>query len=499
MKEFVRLFESVGLANRRTGQIFKNPAGEELTFQSLEFYPDSGGAKNAEELDQFIQDQEVILGKPITWTNLATPNMLGVGIAEFSNENGEPVYFGRYFQKINRNKIENYWPNNSIPGGFLYQGSAAKKIASGLMPQDVLTNLTSQYPEDILAQVVDHFGEDHPITRVTRDVVNGRPFPISFDADGVDFTGFRDYFCEILQPIALIRGQYTGNAGDAAKKFLGSSGFEDCVIDFSTGKSTGLYDSLLTNSDGKQIKVSTKGGAGAKASVKNLTDTLDDLKKSGNRKLLSKYRDTVELIELIKTEGQAGSPLALAEKFDLLNAREVKQIQDLKDNPDIKLSPKLKQMYNSRSSKDPGSDIPYYRMLAAVAHNVADLVNEQTDFSQAATDILNNGALVQVYTKTRESQGKIVLEGFETVYPSDQIKGIYLSAQKTYYNTGIKGNFTFSIDKTGKGPADEPETEVDTDVEQEPAAQLDRPQRTKVRPIGSKTKPEKEILGRERR
>ena len=276
---------------------------------------------------------------------------------------------------------------------------------------------------------------------------------------------------------------------------MGSNGFEDCLIDFSAGKSTGLYDSLLTNSSGKQIKVSTKGGAGAKASVKNLVDTVEELKKAGDSKLLKTYSSTVKMIEKIQQSGQAGAPLELALDFDLLNKKEVEQIKSLKDNPDIVLSPKLKEMYDSRSSRNPENDIPYYRMMAAVAHRVAELVNEQTDFSIAATDILNNGALVQVYTKASQGENTITLQGFETVYPSDQIKGIYMSAEKTYYNTGIKGNFTFTINK-------DISTSSASDInEPEPELALSRPIRTNVRPRGSERtkKDSKDNLGRERR
>lgn len=488
------IFESVGLANRKPGQIFRNPQGDELTFQSLEFYPDIGGADSAEELNQFLADQEAILGQQIIWTNIATPRMLGVGIAEFADSNGRSVYFGRYFQNINRNRIENYWPNSAIPGGYVYQGSAAKKVVSGLMPQDVLKNFKSLYVEDILTDVIDKFGDQHPLTKLTRDIANGRQFPITFEAEGVDFGGFRDYFCEILQPIALIRGQYTGNAGDAAKKFMGKDGFEDCVIDFSEGKTGGLWDSKLINSDGKEIKVSTKGGAGAKASVKNLIDTVNELKEAGDSRLLKKYKSTIELIQNVQKAGQARSPLELALKFDLLNQKEVSIIEQLKDKPDTALTPKLKELYNSRSSRNPENDIPYYRMLAAVAHRVATLVNEQTDFSQAATDILNNGALVQVYTKASASDNKITLQGFQTVYPSNQIKGIYMSAEKTYYNTGIKGNFTFTIDKNEADSVDS------AGGDKEPKQKLDVPKRSDVRPTGAgRERRGQENLGRSRR
>jgi hypothetical protein len=67
-----------------------------------------------------------------------------------------------------------------------------------------------------------------------------------------------------------------------------------------------------------------------------------------------------------------------------------------------------------------------------------------------------------------------------------------MSAEKTYYNTGIKGNFTFSIDKTGKGSDEE------TGDEEE---EIEPPKITKpIRPKGSaRTRREEPDLGRARR
>ena len=89
-------------------------------------------------------------------------------------------------------------------------------------------------------------------------------------------------------------------------------------------------------------------------------------------------------------------------------------------------------------------------MLAAVAFKAADEVNSKTDFSKAATDILNNGALVQVYTKANQGKTEWTLAEFATVFPGKSIKGVNLSASKNYFSTGIKGNFTFKIDRGGK-------------------------------------------------
>ena len=112
-------------------------------------------------------------------------------------------------------------------------------------------------------------------------------------------------------------------------------------------------------------------------------------------------------------------------------------------------------MAKGRGTDNPEKVNLYYHLIAAVAHKAAEEVNDKTDFSKAAADILNNGALVQVYTKAKEGKGQWTLSEFDTVYPGDSIKGVYLSAGKTYYSTGIKGNYTFKIDKGQGKPKDE--------------------------------------------
>ena len=128
----------------------------------------------------------------------------------------------------------------------------------------------------------------------------------------------------------------------------------------------------------------------------------------------------------------------------------------LNDIDELGLSDNLVALAKERGTNNPEKVNMYYHLMAAVAFKAADEVNDKTDFSKAAADILNNGALVQMYTKAKESKGQWTLNEFDTVYPGDSIKGVYLSASKTYYSTGIKGNYTFKIDKGQGKPKDEP-------------------------------------------
>jgi hypothetical protein len=162
---------------------------------------------------------------------------------------------------------------------------------------------------------------------------------------------------------------------------------------------------------------------------------------------------------------------------------------NLNDIDSVDISSRLKKMALNRGTKTPENTSLYFHLLAEVAHKAADKVNDNTDFPKAASDILNNGALVQVYTKAKEGKDTWTLQEFNTVYPGDSIKGVYLSAGKTYYSTGIKGNFTFKIDK-GAGVPKEDSEETASAAGKKPEVKLDKA--AKQIATGRATRPEKD-------
>ena len=178
------------------------------------------------------------------------------------------------------------------------------------------------------------------------------------------------------------------------------------------------------------------------------------------RKLLRKYKDIIGIVREIQTSGQSGAPLFLGMKFGIIDEKEAQLIRDLKNAPLVNLqdkkklksmglTPNLIKLAEGRTTKNPDNTNLYYHLLAAVAHLAVVEVNEKTKFSDAASDILNNGALVQVYTKATEKKGQWILTSFDTVYPGTSVSGVMLSASKNYASTGIKGNFTFKILRGG--------------------------------------------------
>jgi hypothetical protein len=152
------------------------------------------------------------------------------------------------------------------------------------------------------------------------------------------------------------------------------------------------------------------------------------------------------------------APLELGVRAKIIGIPDLTEILALKvagPNDKIKFSnKKLDELYKSRTPKDWSKVIPLEHMLSVIAYKVADHINENTNFGQAAADILNHSALVQMYTEASESKDTISITGFRAVYPSETVTGVLLDASKAYMSTQGKGNFTFKILKNGAKESD---------------------------------------------
>ena len=486
MRDLLNLFdkaqlpmvEGVGLANRKPGEKFKNSVGDIVTFQGLEFYPPSGRFPPGEEMADAIANLKK-KGMNIHWTNQAAANSGSFAIASFTGEDGAPYYLGRFYKEISPNRVQNNFPHDAIPGGFKFQSKAGQKENSGLKPSEWLTQYQNNTPQTILDQCIAKFGKDSPEATALEIFINS-DIPTKVPKGTMDPNAFRDYFAEVLQPIALVMGKnVSGNAAEAAEIFFGADSYADATISFNTNTIGGLYDSLLVNPDGKQIKLSSKGKDGASASVTNLQKSVKELENvPAGQKLLEKYRAEIEILDIIEKNGHFGAPLKLAVQYNMITPEEATQVLKLKDKGPTDtiigsglLSERLEKMYQGRRAKDVSRVIPIEHMISAIAYPVADYVNKNTNFGQAAADILNNAALVQMYTDTAVAGDTITITKLTAVYPSKTVTGVLLDASKVYFSTGGKGNYTFTILKNGAKVTDvNPMDSVDmTGIGAEPA------------------------------
>jgi hypothetical protein len=504
------LTESTGLANRKPGEKWQNSQGQTLTFNNIGFYPEGGGTYDTATLQQVTQQVP-----DAHWVN-KMPAKGGVGIATFTDEQGNEVHVGRYFQDIKPNKTDNKWKNSEIVPGFEYQSKASKKESAGYKPSDFLTDLKSQTPTSLANQVIAAFGPNSDEARAITTFMQSTESPIRVPKGNMELATFRDYMGEILQPIALVMGKKVkGNADQAAMSFFGTNNYSDCVISFNEGVGGGLYDSLLVNSKGKQIKLSSKGESGAMASVVNFLRCIEELDATPQgRKLRAKHQDVVDIIDAIDQGGHFGGPLELASHYGIIDNDDVHFVPLLKnvgpqDTIDWGKHKKLQKLYNDRQANDPKTMVPAEHMIAAIAYKVADHVNDKTNFGAAASEILNTSALVQMYTYVKES-GQDFEITFDAKWPSAAVTGVKLSAGKTYMSTAKGGgNMVFKILKGGAKDVPDAEetgsgglapTKVSTaDLD----AETDRQRLTGPGARAAKAKSEPkmsaDVLGRERR
>lgn len=501
------LTEGVGLANRKPGEKFKNSVGDIITFQGLKFYPESGKFPTGNDLSDAIAELKHS-GMNIHWTNMAAANSGAFAIASFTGEDGSPYYLGRFYKDISPNRAQNNFPHDAIPGGFKFQSKAGQKENSGLKPSEWLTQFQNNTPQTILDQAIAKFGEGSAEANALEAFINN-DIPVEVVKGNMNPTAFRDYFAEVLQPIALVLGKnVSGNAAEAASIFFGpGEDYSECTISFNNNTIGGLYDSLLINPDGKQIKLSSKGKDGANASVTNLIKSVQELDQApAGAKLRKTYADEINMLETINKLGHFGAPLAIAEKYDLIDNKEAQQVMSLKSlgpSDEIigtgKLSKRLEGMYQARKARDMSRIIPIEHMISAIAYKVADYVNKNTKFGEAASTILNNSALVQMYTNTTDSKDTITITKLNAVYPSQTVTGVLLDASKAYMSTQGKGNFTFEILKNGAKPGSSNPVDGIDDIE----TSTDDTNTDKLNVVGQqrskiKAAPEPEKLGSEK-
>lgn len=464
------LTESRGLGARKPGEEFvalSNPE-DKIYIDRVEFYPESKAKYSSpqETAAALKQATRGLRGITVNVVGKFKSNDLAFGIATFLTPDKKKLVFVKPFQSINPDPTQNPWSNqNGIPG-YRYNSKVAAKSQAGLMPQDILTKPSDLTPKDIVQQIAEKFGNNSPLTQLAQQIAQGQGFPITIPAiEGLSFSAFTNYFCELLHPISLLAGTAEGNAEEAATIFMGQTGFKKTLISFGTDKTEGLSDSIIANSQGAQIKVSSKEATGASASARNLLDLSREARNIKGKR----QQEVLQIIETVVKMGQRNSPLVLGKQFGIISEKDeddiIKMYQQplisLDDVKGMKLSANLKKLIRERETDNPDNVNLYFHALAAVAHKVAEHVNENTDFSEVASELLNNGALIQVYTKAKESGDQWIINKFTAHWPSKSVTGVKFSATKTYYSTGIKGNFTFKI---LKGGAQDVPDETQTDL-----------------------------------
>jgi hypothetical protein len=468
MRDILNLLETIldetsGLSGREPGERYvktnSTDPNDFITFKGLTFFPEVGGYQSIEQTQQAFNAVQKKIKTPIIILTQPRGDMRAFGIAEFETLKG-PMFLAKFARDIKPVRTANkFLQTTDIPGGpYTYDTGRAKKETVGYKPSQVLTDQRSQTPASIVAQITKKFGKKSAEAQAAAIFAQSTNFPIVVPAGNMQFEAFRDYFTEMLQPIALINNlPVKGNAYEAAKIFL-KGNYTNCVTSFNPNPGGQLYDSLLVNPKGKQIKLSSKGAKGAVASSVNILRAVQELEAAGMPQFAQEYADIIRILKIIDKQGHAQAALTLAVDYGLITQREAAVVLSLEPVPlqgfNIDKVPgmtkNLKKFYVERKARDPGKIIPMNHLVASIAYTVANLINTKTNFSDAAADILNHSAFVQMYTEAKHDKknGTFIITGFTSVWPSKLFTEVAITASKSYSSTkSSKGSFNFDINK----------------------------------------------------
>ena len=444
--------EAKGIFGRNAGDPFVHTDGRKANFQSVEAYPDPQISKyeNAEQLAQAVAEFEENNHCKIEWVN--TPSgALAFAVAILA-DGDNLIYWGRYLRQTKANML-GVWDNNQIPSGWKLGTSGAQKLQAGYDPQHLIKTenqfmSTSQVINTVKTNSPDDVKE--LFAQNLQKLASGRG-DITFTGMANQMEAIRDYFGEIMQPLALAGGVIKGQAEDARKLLADGANWMNCRMMWPMSMNAALCDSFLIAPNGQEIGISSKGGAGAKASAKNIHDAYLKAKEEGNQELINSAKYTISIVELIATKSAKEGPFAIAKALGMENITDQisQEVDEYVKSGKTDFGGISQASANLLANFNVNNDVKGfntgYAIMAAVAKTVAKEINKNPEFTKGALALLNQSSIIQVYTKMTKKGEDAVLSDFKAVYPPNFEGQIKVDGGKNYYSSRIQGKLAFAF------------------------------------------------------
>jgi len=457
MRHFEFIVEAKGVFGRKNGDKFENINGASAEFVEVLTFPgvDEGGQfTTIENRDEHIAEFQIANQTEIEWVNASNKSMLGYAIAVLNDTDGNLILWGRYMKEITHNMLGK-WPNKGVPSGWSLATKSSRKLQAGYDPQNLIKVETvfKRIPDVI--KTVQHNAPDEVSDVLTTALSNlyGGNSTVEFPGMWDQQEALRDYFGEIMQPIALMGKVIGGQAEDARKLLADGVEWDQCSVHWPMSANAALCDSYVHAPNGQEIGISSKGGSGANASAKNLYDAYENARKTGNQELIDSAKYTIDVVKIINNYSAKDGPIMLGRKFKLpgFSARLQKEVDEY-----IKLgrvdfggiSPEAKTLlepYNVKTDTI-GFNVGF-AILSAAAKTVAAYINTIPEFSKGALALLNQASIIQIYTKMGKRGDNAVIADFNAVYPPKFQGSIQLDGGKNYYSSRIGGKIAFKFAK----------------------------------------------------
>jgi len=451
--------ESKGFFGREAGDKFTHQDGREYSIVQVIAFPDAqtGKFETPEERDKAIEQFKAEHnGAEIEFVNQPRNNMLAFGIAQLDDADGNHVFWGKYMQTVGFDLMGS-WANKQTPPGWALQTKGAQKNAAGYDPQHLIRTENEFSGTDNIINTVFNNADDQVkevFKEALQNLAQGRGdvvFPEMYEQQAA----IRDYFGEIMQPVALMGGVIRGQAEDARQQLADGAEWRDCRVMWPMSMNAALCDSFMIAPNGAQIGISSKGGQGAAASSKNLHDAVLKARKNGNEIVeeggVAEF--AAKLVTIIAENNQYQGPIEVGKMLgidgidDTLDAEIKKYIEEGKTDLEG-LSPqaqKIAEPFNfvlTTKGFNTG-----YALLSAASKTCAKVVNADDNFSKGAIALLNQSDIIQLYTKMGKRGNDAVLGQFNAVYPPTFSGKVLLEGGKNYYSSRVGGKMAFAIGK----------------------------------------------------
>lgn len=447
--------ESKGIFGREAGDKFVHHDGREYTIVQVVAFPDAqqGKFETPEELDAAIKSFEQEHNAKIEWVNQPRKDLLAFGVAQLDNNDGGHVFWGKYLQNVIVDMM-GVWSNKQIPAGWSLATKGAQKLQAGYDPQNLIKSEKIFTGADSIINTVAGNAPDtvrDVFTEALKNLAQGNK-NIVFPEMYAQQAAIRDYFGEIMQPVALMGGVIGGQAEDARQKLADGAQWRDCKVMWPMSMNAALCDSFMIAPNGQEIGISSKGGAGAAASAKNLYDAVKKAEKEGNTELLESVKYTADIVRTIAENDQRNGPIEVGKLLgvenidDELNQEIEKYIREGKIDLEG-MSPKAQKVIAPFNVKlETKGFNTGYALLSAASKTVAKIVNANPQFSKGAIALLNQSSIIQLYTNIGKKGNDAVLKDFRAVYPPNFQGTVVLEGGKNYYSSRIGGKMAFKID-----------------------------------------------------
>ena len=227
-KEFI--IEAKGVFGRNQGDPFLHTNGEIAEFVDVGAFPDlqTQGKQydSPESRDVSISNIEKEYNTVIQWVNAPNATSLAFAVARVQTSDGKVLLWGRYFKQVSPDMMGK-WSNKEVPAGWSLQTKGAKKVASGLDPQTLIGSEQQFKGPGTVIQQVARSG-DEVLTNALEQTAQGKlaVFPGMVD----QLETIRDYFGEIMGPVAMMGGIVGGQADEAKVALAGGTDWANMPI-----------------------------------------------------------------------------------------------------------------------------------------------------------------------------------------------------------------------------------------------------------------------------